>query len=151
MAPPDLLHRFDYLVNDIARATGVRFDREAREQLGLSRAQCRLLWALDLHQDDGGMTQNALADYLETTPMAVGALCARMESAGWISRHDSPTDRRAKLVRLEPAAREPMAAAVRLADRLLDQHLADLSPGERRQLTALLARVHATVQHARDR
>ena len=150
MSRPDLLQRFDYLVHDIARATGHRFDRRARVELGLSRAQCRLLWALDLHADGAGMTQNALAEHLETTPMAVAALCARMEAAGWISRHECPDDRRAKRVQLEPAARVPMAAAVQLADELLDEHLADLSAAERRTLISLLGKVHHTVQGLRQ-
>lgn len=149
MPPPDLLERIDFLVHDIARATGHRFDRLARQQLGLSRAQCRALWALDLH-GDGGLTQNELAEYLDTTPMAVAALCARMESAGWIRRHECPQDRRAKRVRLEPAARIPLEEAGRLADRLLDDVLADLSAAERRQLTGLLQRVHARVLQRRD-
>lgn len=150
MPPTDLLQRFDYLVHDIARLSGHGFDRLAREALGLSRAQVRLLGALDLHGGPHGMTQNALADHLDMTPMAVAALCARMESAGWISRLECPTDRRAKRVRLEPAARAPLAKAFKLADRLQADALADLKPAERAELTALLQRVHARLQRRRD-
>jgi DNA-binding MarR family transcriptional regulator len=148
--PPDLLQRFDYLVHDIARLSGHRFDRLAREQLGLSRAQVRLLGALDLHGGERGMTQNALAEHLDMTPMAVAALCARMESAGWIRRVECREDRRAKHVRLEPAARAPLAKALKLADRLQAELLADLSAAERAELTHLLQRVHARLQRHRD-
>jgi DNA-binding MarR family transcriptional regulator len=147
---PDVHQRFDYLVHDIARLNGRRFDRLAREQLGLSRAQVRLLGTLDLHGGNGGMTQNALADFLDMTPMAVAALCARLESAGWISRVECAEDRRAKRVRLEPAAHAPLAKALKLADRLQADCLAPMNATERAQLTALLQRVHARLQRGRE-
>ena len=149
MPPPDLLQRFDYLVHDIARLSGRGFDRLAREQLGLSRAQVRLLGALDLLGGREGMTQNALAEYLDMTPMAVAALCARMEAAGWISRVECQEDRRAKRVRLERAARAPLAKALKLADRLQSDILGGLSASERSQLIGLLQKVHGRVQSAR--
>ena len=149
MPPPALFQRFDYLVHDIARLSGREFDRLAREQLGLSRAQVRLLGALELHGGTEGMTQNALAEHLDTTPMAVAALCARMEAAGWISRTGCAEDRRAKRVRLEPAARAPLAKAVKLADRLQAKMLAGLGATDRGRLVGLLQQVHARLQHVR--
>ena len=113
-----MLQRFDFLLHDIARISGHRFDQLARAELGLSRAQVRLLSALDLHAGPDGLTQNELAEHLDTSAMAVAALCARMEAAGWISRHACEHDRRARRVRLLPEARRPLAAALRIADRL---------------------------------
>lgn len=149
MPVPDLLQRFDYLVHDIARVTGHRFDQLARTELGLSRAQVRLLSVLDIHAGPEGLTQNELAEHLDTSAMAVAALCARMEAAGWISRHECALDRRARRVQLLPAARKPLAAALRLADGMLDEMLSELSASERGQVVALLRRVHERVQQPR--
>jgi DNA-binding MarR family transcriptional regulator len=147
--PPDLLQHFGYLVHDVARLSGHRFDRLARERLGLSRAQCKLLWALDLHGPQG-MTQHELAEHLETTPMAVAALCARMETAGWISRHACAEDRRAKRVRLEPAARAPLAKAAKLSEQVLEEMLGDFAAADRRQLLAQLRQVRTRLVALRE-
>ena len=149
MPRPDLLQRFDFLVHDIARISGIRFDQLARAELGLSRAQVRLLSVLDLYAGPEGMTQNELAEHLDTSAMAVAALCARMEVAGWITRHECELDRRARRVQLDPSARRPLADALRIADRLQKELLAGMSAAERRQLVTLMQRVHANAQRLR--
>jgi DNA-binding MarR family transcriptional regulator len=143
--PHDIRSRFDFLVNDVARRYGRRFDRVAREQIGLSRAQCRLLAVLALQEDGQALTQAALAEQLDLTPMGVATLCERMEAAGWIKRHSSPTDKRVNMVSLEPRADEALGAALAIGDLLQAQALAGLSPAERTQLVALLKRVHANL------
>ena len=45
----DFSQRFGFLVNDVAKLYGEQFDRLARERIGLSRAQCRVLGALAMH------------------------------------------------------------------------------------------------------
>jgi DNA-binding MarR family transcriptional regulator len=143
--PAAIASRLDFIISDSARLNGRRFDRLAREKLGLSRAQCRLMGVLSMRAAEGPLNQVALAEHLDMTPMAVAKLCERMEAAGWIEREASPTDGRAKLVKLAPNATRALNRALKLADQLQDEALAGLSPAERTRLLALLQRVHANV------
>jgi DNA-binding MarR family transcriptional regulator len=146
MISPVRLHlenRFAFLVSDVARLLGRRFDRLARERLGLSRAQCRLLGVLALHGAEAPMSQARLADEMDMTPMGVAKLCERMEEAGWIARTACDTDRRVNHVSLAPPAEGALRTALALSDTLQDQALGTLSAAERSQLVALLKKVHA--------
>jgi len=137
----DFTRRFGFLVNDVAKLYGEQFDRLARERIGLSRAQCRLLGVLAAHGDDQPLSQVELAHRMDLTPMAVGGLCDRMAAAGWIRRQPSAHDRRANEVSLEPSARKALGVAVKLGDNLSDRALSVLSSQEREQLHSMLARV----------
>src|SRR6202166_4762880 len=88
----DLERSFGFLVNDVARLFGRRFDRNGR-RLGLTRAQCRTLGYLVRNE---GINQAGLADLLEIRPMTVVRQIDRMEEAGWIERRPDPSDRRAR-------------------------------------------------------
>ncbi len=148
MIKRDFSHRFGFLVNEVGRLYGRAFDQQARKQLGLSRAQCRLLGALASHDDETPLTQTELAERLDLTPMGVTGLCDRMEASGWLRRRPSDTDRRANAIELLPAAHEPIDAAIALGDTLQAKALAGLSAAERTQLMALLRRVHANLSEA---
>jgi len=141
----DIASRLDFLVSDVARLNGRRFDRLARERLGLSRAQCRLLAVLALRGDGRPLNQAALADEMDMTPMSVAKLCARMQAGGWIARETSDSDRRANLVKLAPNAGRALERALRIADQLQDEALAGFSKAERSQLLSLMARLHVNV------
>ena len=80
----DFSQRFGFIVKDVAKRYGEAFDRLARERIGLSSAQCRLLGVLAMEGEEAPLSQAELAQRLELTPMAVGGLCDRMEAAGWI-------------------------------------------------------------------
>ena len=132
----DFTQRFSFLVNDVARLFGAQFDRLARERIGLSRAQCRVLGALAMRGEP--MSQAELAHHLELSAMTVGGLCERLEAAGWVRRTTSPVDRRAKEVQLAEGAEKALDAALHISDGLQARALAALSPEERAQLVALL-------------
>ena len=145
MKPLDLRSRFDFLVKDIARLNAVRFDRVAREKIGLTHSQVRLLGTLATHDGADGMTQHALAGQLEMTQVGVARMCARMEAAGWIRRRGLESDRRVWLVSLTPRARKAFEQALELADELQDEVLGALPVAQRRELVGLLQTVHATL------
>src|SRR5216683_818956 len=88
----DLELSFGFLVNDVARLFGRRFDHNGR-RLGLTRAQCRTLGYLARNE---GINQAGMADLLEIRPMTLVRQIDRMEEAGWIERRPDPTDRRAR-------------------------------------------------------
>src|SRR6476469_1484968 len=96
-----LTSRFGFLVNELGRLYSQKFDRLARERLGLSQAQCRVLVML---ASEGGaeLSQAELAQRMGVTPMAIASLCDRMAAAGWIERVPSPTDRRVNLLKARP-------------------------------------------------
>ena len=139
----DLSLRFGFLVIDVARLYSREFDRKARGQLGMSRAQCRLLGVLMRARMPP--TQVELADQLDMTPMGVAKLCDRMEAAGWIRRETSPTDGRAKILFLEPAAVPMFEAAIAIGDEVQHQALDGLSAAERKELVRLLKVAHSNL------
>jgi DNA-binding MarR family transcriptional regulator len=136
----DVTRRFGFLVSDVAKVYGDQFDALARERIGLSRAQVKLLSVLAMNEGRHAVSQAELAQQLELTPMAIAGLCDRMEAAGWVRRQPSATDRRVNEVHLAPRAQEALDAAFRLSDALTAKALSKLSATEREQLLALLAK-----------
>ncbi len=136
----DYRRRFGFLASDVARLYGQQFDRAAREQLGLSHPQVRLLGVLATHGDASPLSQAELAQRLGLSAMAVASLCDRMAAAGWIRREPHATDRRINQLQLEPRAAKALTKAMELGDTLSAKALGGLSAAERAQLLALLAR-----------
>ena len=142
----DFSQRFGFIVNEVGRLYGRQFDQLSRVELGLSRAQCRLIGQVAYNETGRAPTQAELAQNLDLTPMAVATLVDRMEAAGWISRRPSETDRRANAIALQPRAEAAMDKAIAVSDRVQDAALAGFSAAERKQLVAMLQRVRANLQ-----
>jgi DNA-binding MarR family transcriptional regulator len=139
----DFSQRLGFLINDVARLYGAQFDRQAREQIGLSRAQCRVLGELAKH--GAPLSQAELAQRLDMSAMAVGGLCERLEAGGWVERRASATDRRAYEVHPAPEADKALDAAIAVSDGIQREAMAALSAAERTQLMSLLARVRESL------
>ena len=137
----DLERSFGFLVNDVARLFGRRFDHNGR-RLGLTRAQCRTLGYLARNE---GINQAGLADLLEIRPMTLVRQIDRMEEAGWIERRPDPADRRARRLFLTAKARPILGRIWSVANETRNEALLHLSPGEAATLIDLLHRVHATL------
>src|ERR1700750_2455149 len=120
MKKHDFSHRFGFIVNEVGRLYGRQFDQLSREELGLSRAQCRLLGQVAYHDGEHAPTQAELAANLDLTPMAVATLGHRLEAAGWITRRQSETDRRANAIALQPRAEAALEKAMAVGDRVQD-------------------------------
>lgn len=135
-----LATRFGFLVNDVSRLYSQQFDRLARERLGLSQAQCRLLAVLAWHAGAAPLSQAELAQKLGLTAMAVAGMCDRLAAAGWIERRAHPDDRRVNHLHIKPAARKALDQALAIGDELSARTLAGLGAAERTQLLALLAK-----------
>ncbi|KUM01853.1 MarR family winged helix-turn-helix transcriptional regulator [Chromobacterium subtsugae] len=140
-----IAERFGFLVSDTGRLYGRVFDQRARQQLGLSLAQCRLLGALAAHEGEKPLSQAELADKLDLTPMGVATLCDRMQAAGWLRRVPSATDRRVNEIELLEPAFAALKSAMALGDELQQQAQQGLSPEEDAQLRALLGKVHGNL------
>jgi MarR family transcriptional regulator, transcriptional regulator for hemolysin len=137
----DLDRSFGFLLNDVARLFGRRFDLNGK-RLGLTRAQCRTLGYLARNE---GINQAGLADLLEIRPMTLVRQIDRMEEAGWIERRADPSDRRARRLYLTAKARPVLGRIWDVATETRDEVLVRLSPQEAEQLIDLLHRVHATL------
>src|SRR5579883_2438324 len=74
---------FGYLVHDVARLFGRRFDQRALRYVGLNRSQCRILGCL---ARDEGINQARLAELLEVKPMTLA------RSIAWSNRAGSSAD-----------------------------------------------------------
>jgi DNA-binding MarR family transcriptional regulator len=137
----DLERSFGFLVNDVARLFGRRFDHNGH-RLGLTRAQCRTLGYLARNE---GINQAGLADLLEIRPMTLVRQIDRMEEAGWIERRPDPTDRRARRLFMTAKAWPVLDRIWDVATETRDESLTRLSPAESDHLIDLLHRVHATL------
>ena len=137
----DLERSFGFLVNDVARLFGRRFDHNGR-RLGLTRAQCRTLGYLARNE---GINQAGLADLLEIKPMTLVRQIDRMEEQGWIERRPDPGDRRARRLVLTDKARPILARILDLSNEVRTEAFAGLSEVEGRRLIDLLGRVHGNL------
>lgn len=130
---------FGFLIHTVARLHGKNFDRSARCLLGLSRAQCRVLFHLSRNK---GINQTTLADLLDIEPITLVRLLDRMEAAGWVERRTCPTDRRAKQLFLA-AKTYPVLKRITLLAAKLDQEVTVcLSEQQLAALMDMLTRLH---------
>src|SRR6201996_7256192 len=71
--------RFGFLISDVGRLTGKRFDDLAKSSVDLTRAQCRVLAYLAHY---GDTNQARLADLLQMTPVLARSLSHPGEEGG---------------------------------------------------------------------
>jgi MarR family transcriptional regulator for hemolysin len=138
----DLDRSFGFLVHDVARLFGRRFNQRALLFLGLTRAQCKVLGYLARNE---GINQAGLADLLEIKPMTLVRQIDRMEEDGWIARQPQPGDRRARRLVLTDKARPILARILDLSNEIRSESFAGLSKDEGKQLLELLRRVHGNL------
>lgn len=138
----DLDRSFGFLVHDVARLFGHRFNQRAQLFLGLTRAQCKVLGYIARYE---GINQAGLADLLEIKPMSLVRQIDRMEDDGWIERRPDPTDRRAHRLVLTDKARPILARILDLSGEIRSEAFAGLTAAEGRRLVELLARVHGNL------
>lgn len=137
--------RLGFLVKDVARLYSWHFDKLARQRLGLSLAQCRLLGAIARHEGDTPPSQAELAEKLDLTAMGIARLCDRMEAAQWIARKASPRDRRTKHIVLLPRARKAYEEALALGDQLQSAAFKGVSAADKKVFMEALRQAHANL------
>jgi MarR family transcriptional regulator, transcriptional regulator for hemolysin len=141
MNKTELNRSFGYLVHDVARLLGNKFDQRAR-RLGLTRAQCKTLGYLVRNE---GIHQAGLAELLEIAPITLVRLLDRMEEAGWIERRLDPADRRTRRLYLAARAKPVFSAVRRISDESRKEAFAGLAPEQQETLIDLLLQVHANL------
>jgi len=138
----NLERRFGFLVADVGRLSGKRFDDLARATLDLTRAQYRALAYLRHY---GEINQASLADLMEVAPISAGRLLDRMEEGGWIVRRSNAEDRRERMVSVTEKAEQALDAAREVGDVVTDQALNGFSAAEADQFIGFLQRARANL------
>lgn len=141
MMARDQLRTVGFLVHDVARLWGKRFDQRARS-LGLNRAQCKLLGYLVRNE---GINQSGLAELLEVEPITMVRLLDRMEEAGWVERRLDPADRRAYRLYLAEKAKPVFSAIQEVANATSNEAMAGLEATQRDFLLEMLGRIHGNL------
>ncbi|TKC91612.1 MarR family transcriptional regulator [Trinickia terrae] len=145
--PIELEKRFGFLISDVGRLCGKRFDDLAKSSVELTRAQCRALAYLSRF---GNVNQARLADLLEVAPISAGRLLDRMEEGGWVERPANPNDRRERQVLLTEKAEKTLDTARRVGDEIAAEALAGFSAEEIEQLISMLRRVRTNLSSIVD-
>jgi len=130
-----------FLTADIGRLMRKRFDMMSRH-FGATGPQWRALAALGRTP---GMTQAALAAWLEVEAITAGRMVDRLEKAGLVERRADPADRRAWRLHLTKAAEPLLGQLQSCADALVADTLTGIAEPEREQLMALLGRMRANL------
>lgn len=113
-----------FMISDVGRLLRTYADQKAR-QLGMTRAQWAVLLKLERYE---GLNQSDLAEYLDIQPITLTRLVDRLCDSGLIERRPDPTDRRAKLLYLTPAARPLIETISAQVEVLAEEVLVGLDP-----------------------
>lgn len=136
--------RIGFLVHDVSRLRQMAFD-QAMKPYGITHAQWWALAQLTRHHPQGGMTQAELARILGLGKAAAGAMVARLEAAGLVSRRPDASDRRLNRVHVTARGGRVLERMIAVSRTLNDIHLLGLAPEDLaaadRVLTALRQRL----------
>lgn len=133
-----------FTINDVARLLRWTFDRQS-QNLGLTRAQWSVLAHLSRRD---GVQQSILARMMDITPITLGRHLDRLEKDNWVERRDSPEDRRAKRVFLNPAATPVLEQLSLLGQEVRKQALTGISAAEEEQFMKVLLKIRENLSAA---
>lgn len=142
------MHKLDpeslgFLAADLSRLIRAEMDRiNAAAGIGVTPGEARvLLYAMR----SGPVRQNRLAELIGIEAMTVSGYLDALESKGLVAREPDPADRRAKIVRLLPAAGPVLDAIGAAAAQLRARMNAGFAESEWAELKAALIRVRANL------
>jgi DNA-binding MarR family transcriptional regulator len=96
---------------------------------------------LSVVKEHGPLSQAALGEAIRMDRTTVVAVVDELERIGYLERGRDAADRRIHSLETTPAGEDALRAGERIAGDTHDVLLAELTPGERAQLHALLTRV----------
>src|SRR5262245_42996601 len=138
MSPGDTTEKFGQLLHGTARAWRQKLD-ERLKPMGLSQAKWRTLMHLSLAGD--ALTQTEIAARLGVEEPTVATLLHRLEREDWITRSNSPRDRRCKLVLLGRRAQQVIAQINSSAGTLRHELLAGVPNSDLQTCMKVLSRI----------
>jgi MarR family transcriptional regulator, transcriptional regulator for hemolysin len=135
-----------FLLHDVARLLSRRFEQNARGS-GLTRSQWQVLANL---ANNEGINQSGLAELLEIEPITLCRIVDKLQTLRLIERHSDPSDRRAWLLHLTPAAHPKLSLLRRLGEVTRGEALAEVPEAEIERLLKTLQTLKANLTDACD-
>jgi MarR family transcriptional regulator for hemolysin len=139
---------FGQLLHGTARAWRQKLD-ERLKPMGLSQAKWRTLMHLSIAPD--ALTQAEIAARLGVEEPTVVTLLHRLEREAWITRTNSPHDRRCKMVLLGRRAQRVITEITATAAKLRHELLADITESDLKTCMKVLARVQERAEESDSR
>lgn len=125
-------------------------DRLILSGFGLTTAQYRILFLLDPTSEQGERLTD-LSDRLLCARSTVTRLIDGLEAAGWVTRDDHSSDRRAQSVLLTPAGIELRARAIEAHERSLVERMSLLGVDEQQALLTILDKTYSMLADYMDK
>src|SRR5215467_3782576 len=138
MSSGDSTEIFGQLVHGTARAWRQELDARLKP-MGLSQAKWRTLMHLSMAGD--ALTQAEIAARLGVEEPTVVNLIHRLEKEEWITRNNSPRDRRCKMVLLGRRAQRVIGRINSSAETLRDELMAGIPTSDLQTCMKVLARI----------
>jgi MarR family transcriptional regulator, transcriptional regulator for hemolysin len=139
---------FGQLLHGTARAWRQKLD-ERLKPMGLSQAKWRTLMHLSLAED--ALTQAEIAERLGVEEPTVVNLLHRLEQDSWITRRNSPHDRRCKMVLLGRRAQRVIAEINATAAKLRHELLAGVASGDLETCIEVLGQIRQRAEKSDNR
>src|SRR6266699_1074243 len=138
MSTGETAETLGHLLHGTARAWRQKLDQRLKP-MGLSQAKWRTLMHLSLAGD--ALTQAEIAARLGVEEPSVVTLLHRLEREDWITRSNSPRDRRCKMVLLGRRAERVIAQINSTAEKLRHELLADVPASDLETSMKVLTRI----------
>src|SRR5207249_8482990 len=139
---------FGPLLHGTARAWRQKINQRLKP-MGLSQAKWRTLMHLSIASD--ALTQAEIAARLGVEEPTVVTLLHRLEREAWITRTNSPHDRRCKMVLLGQRAQRVIAQINATADKLRHELLAEVTHSDLKTCMRVLAQVRDRAEQSDSR
>jgi MarR family transcriptional regulator for hemolysin len=138
MSAGETAETLGHLLHGTARAWRQKLDQRLKP-MGLSQAKWRTLMHLSIAQE--ALTQTEIAARLGVEEPTVVTLLHRLEREAWITRTNSPHDRRCKLVLLGRRAQRVIAQINSSAETLRHELMAGIPISDLQTCMNVLARI----------
>ena len=135
--------RFTGRMNLIARRYRTRLN-EVLRQIGQSQARWEALFWISVSGEDA--TQSELADSMGVEGPTLVRMLHKLEEEGLVERRGAEGDRRAKTIRLSPAAEQALAGIAALSGPFRDDLLQDITDEELKVCLSVFDRVMARLE-----
>ena len=145
---PDLNFRFTGRLNLIARRYRTRLNENLRE-IGQTQARWDALFWISVSEE--GATQSELAERIGVEGPTLVRMLNRLEQEGLVERRGAKGDRRAKTIRLKPAAERALAQIAQLSGPFRDDLLQDVGDKELESCLSVLDRILARLDGDSER
>jgi DNA-binding MarR family transcriptional regulator len=135
------LSRIQELTHSIFKKVGAEIS-EQLSTLGLTNPQ---FYMLDFIRNKGQCRVTDMAKIMEVKPSAITLMIDRLESQGWVTRSQDPSDRRGVIVELTEQGKYILEEAKQLRDQLTRKYLSHLNQEELESLVKLYEKLERII------